>query len=268
MSRILRFGPQQLLAGILTGEESATGPVLILPSAGLQPRAGPFRLHVDLARRLEAQGLPTFRFDVPGVGEAPRITGFDSVAAVCAAMDLLEASFGYRCFAVGGICSAADLGWNAAVKDTRVVAVLLLDGIAFRGPWFRVAKAVDRLQRVPSEWRRMARDAMRRRGGAKNAPQSADFRDWPSHGNARAQFAALVARGTQMLWIFTGGYTDRFLHPRQFRWAFGTPAEARCVRMHYWPDCDHTFYARAHRDRLVERIAAWLSDLDRRTVPS
>ena len=47
----VRFGPGGQLTGILSGPATA-GPVLLLPSAGLQPRMGPFRLHVLLARRL------------------------------------------------------------------------------------------------------------------------------------------------------------------------------------------------------------------------
>ncbi|MFC0679118.1 alpha/beta fold hydrolase [Lysobacter korlensis] len=261
--RILRFGPDERFVGILTGSPAASNaPVLLLPSAGLQPRSGPFRLHVELGERLAAAGLRTFRFDAPGVGEAPRVTGFDARAATIAAMDLLQKQHGVSKFAVGGICSAADIGWNTAMADERVSALLLLDGIAFTGPWFSYARWLDRLRRVPTEWRRMLRDARPPgRGGDGNGMGSADFRDWPTHEEAKAQFAKLVARRTRMLWIYTGGYTDRFLHLRQFRWAFGTPASDPCVEALYWPDCDHTFYARAHRDRLIDQVKAWLLGL-------
>lgn len=259
--RIVRFGPDGQFTGVLTGDPgAASNPVLLLPSAGLQPRSGPFRLHVELGERLAASGIRTFRFDAPGVGEAPRVTGFDAIAATRAAMDALEAGQGGMQFIVGGICSAADIGWSAAVQDERVAALLMLDGIAFTGLWFAYARTLDRLRRVPREWRRMLRDA-RRNGGGGEGLSSADFRDWPTHAQAREQFARLVARGTHMLWIYTGGYTDRFQHARQFRWAFGAPAADPRIAMHYWPDCDHTFYARTHRDRLIGRIDAWIAGL-------
>ena len=35
-------------------------------------------------------------------------------------------------------------------------------------------------------------------------------------------------------------------------------ARDRRVVMHYWPDCDHTFFAKAHRDRLLDTVERWL----------
>lgn len=264
MSTLVEFGSGQLL-GILSGDAHATaGPILILPSAGLQPRSGPFRLHVELAERLATVGIRSFRFDVPGVGEAARLPGYDDHSATLAAIDALQEHHGGSGFVVGGICSAADAGWKAAVNDTRVTGVLMLDGVSFTGPWYHYARLLDRVRRVPREWRRMWRDLGRKRGG--DGMKSADFREWPQRADARRQFAALVARQVSQLWIYTGGFSDRFQHPRQFAWAFGAPARSPSVTMHYWPDCDHTFFARAHRDRLVDAVTAWMVELANVTV--
>ena len=257
MRALVEFGDDRKMVGILSGGDGApANPTLILPSAGLQPRCGPFRLHVELAERLAARGMRSFRFDVPGVGEAARSNGFDDQAATLAAMDILQAQYGCSRFVVGGICSAADVGWNAAVDDDRVCAVLLLDGISFTGPWFHYARTLDRLRRLPGGWRRMLRSAARNRSDQRMT--SADFRNWPSHADTRAQFAQLVARDTDLLWVFTGGYKDRFLHRRQFGWAYGAPTRSPRTEMHYWPDCDHTFYARTHRDRLLAVVEDWM----------
>ena len=264
MDRIIRFGPGQQLAGVLTGPPALEArPLLLLPSAGLQPRCGPFRLHVELGERLARKGVRSFRFDLPGVGEAPRLNGCNGRAATLAAMDRLQELEGCTDFAVGGICSAADVGWQAAVVDARVSALLLLDGIAFTGPWFHYARAINRMRRLPREWRGMLRRAPDRlRGG--DGLGSADFREWPSHADARREFAQLVDRDVRLLWIYSGGYTDRFLHPRQFNWAFGAPARSPHVAMHYWPDCDHTYFARAHRDRLLATVEDWMTRLPMR----
>lgn len=259
MRTIVEFGSRQLL-GVLTGDANASpGPVLILPSAGLQPRFGPFRLYVELAEQLAAVGIRSFRFDVPGVGEAPRLAGYDDHSATLAAIDALQQHHGASGFVVGGICSAADAGWKAAVNDERVTGVLMLDGVSFTGPWYQYARALDRVRRVPHEWRRMLRDLGKKRADA--GLKSADFRDWPDHADARRQFATLVSRQVNQLWIYTGGFSDRFQHPRQFAWAFGDLARSPSVTMHFWPDCDHTFFARAHRDRLLAAVTAWMVDL-------
>ena len=258
----VRFGPDGQLVGVLSGP-AGTGPTLLLPSAGLQPRSGPFRLHVLLAQRLAAQGIRSFRYDIPGVGEAPRMHECDATQATVAAMDQLESMFGCRTFAVGGICSAADTGWDVANVDPRVTAVLLLDGVCFAGPWYHYARIVGLLRRLPKEWKRFAGKMKGRLRGSSSLDSNA-FRTWPTREQAREQFAAVVARDVQLLWIFSGGYADRFLHPRQFEWAFGAPARDPCVTMHYWPDCDHTYFGRAQRERLIETTSAWMARLSGR----
>jgi hypothetical protein len=260
----VRFGPGGQLSGVLSGA-LGTGPTLLLPSAGLQPRSGPFRLHVLLAQRLASIGIRSFRYDIPGVGEAPRMPDCDATQATVAAMDRLEAMHGCRTFAVGGICSAADTGWDVANLDPRVSAVLLLDGVCFAGPWYHYARMLGLLRRLPKEWRHFARKVQGRMRGNASLDSNA-FRTWPGHAEAREQFARLVARDVRLLWIFSGGYADRFLHPRQFQWAFGPPARDSRVTMHYWPDCDHTYFGRAQRDRLIDAVAGWMDALPAREL--
>lgn len=88
-----------------------------------------------------------------------------------------------------------------------------------------------------------------------------EFRNWPSHAVARVEFRQLLARDVRLLFVFSGGFADRFLHPRQFRWAYGPDADDPRVCMHYWPDCDHTYYGVEQRTRLIARIADWLDGL-------
>ena len=261
----VRFGPDDVLTGVLSGPADADS-VLLLPSAGLQPRSGPFRLHALLAQRLARHGIRTFRYDIPGVGEAPRLPACDAVQATISALDRLQSVHGCRTFAIGGICSAADTGWDVAVADPRVSALLLLDGICFAGPWYHYARILGLLRRLPREWRRFLRKVPGRLRAASSLDSNA-FRSWPDHPTARAQFAQLVARGVRMLWIYSGGYADRFLHPRQFEWTFGAVARDPRVAMHYWPDCDHTYYSHAQRDRLMGAIVHWMEALQERPGP-
>lgn len=261
----VRFGPEGRLVGILSGA-GEHGPTLLLPSAGLQPRSGPFRLHALLAQRLAEVGIRSFRFDVPGVGEAPRLTGCDATLASIAAMDQLQSSHGCQDFAIGGICSAADTGWDVAVADSRVSAVLLLDGVCFPGPWYHYAHALSLLRRLPREWKHFAR-RLPSRMRSKDGMDSAAFRSWPDRETARSQFAHMVDRRVRLLWIFSGGYADRFLHPRQFEWSFGQPARDPRVTMHYWPDCDHTYFGQAQRNRLIDTVSAWMDGIKSKEAP-
>ncbi len=261
MDEIVRFGPGHQLVGILSGVELAPDtPVLVLPSAGVVPRAGPFRLHVELARRLCAHGVRTFRFDVPGVGEAPRIKSCGAQESTLAALERLADSHGAERFIVGGVCSAADVAWNVAAADQRVRGVILLDGLAYAGPWFRFALICGVLRRPVREWLAVAGRLLARRRSKQPALTTSDYRDWPSREEARRQFTRLLTADVHSLWVYTGGFAGEFLHPRQFAWSFGAAARDPRVAMHYWPDCDHTFFARTHRDRLLDTMVRWLDD--------
>ncbi|WP_145985498.1 alpha/beta fold hydrolase [Marilutibacter maris] len=259
MDTILRFGPRSRLSGVLTGSARSDAPILVLPSAGLIPRAGPFRLHVELAHRLARHGMRTFRYESPGVGETPRLKGCGVREAAVEAIEALSRETGQRRFVVGGVCSAADAAWAAACDDTRVAGLIMIDGVTFTGPWFHLARAGDVLRRGPRAWPGVAARLMHRLPqGGRAGGDSSMYREWPSQSEARHQFSGFVERGVRSLWIFTGGYTDRFLHPRQFRWSLGAGTRDPRVSMHYWPDCDHTFYARRHRDRLLDTVETWL----------
>lgn len=256
----VRFGPDNRLIGVLAGPPGA-GPTLLLPSAGLQPRAGPFRLHVELAGRLAESGVRSFRYDVPGVGEAPRLAGCDAVGATRAAMDALQGKHGCNTFAVGGICSAADTGWEVANLDPRVQGVLLLDGICHAGLWYYKALAAVLARRLPREWRSLARKLQARvRGNA--GLDSGSFRTWPDRARARREFEHMVRRNVRLLFVYSGGYEDRFLHPRQFAWTFGPLVNDPHVEMYYWPTCDHTYFGRAQRDRLLAMVDQWMVRVD------
>lgn len=259
METIVRFGPGGRLVGILSGSGlPADAPVLVLPSAGLVPRAGPFRLHVLLARRLAVRGVRTFRFDVSGVGESARDAGLDCREATLAALDYLCANLRGARFVVGGVCSAADLGWIAALSNERVAGVMMLDGMCYTGPWYQLARITAALRRGPRHWAGVMVRRMPWRNRARGAGRPMDIRSWPSPAHARAQMTTLLARGVRLLCIYSGGVGDYFLDARQFAWTFGAAARNPGVTLHHWPDCDHTYFARAHRERLLETVIGWL----------
>ncbi len=66
-----RFGRAQHLVGIagmpISVARDAVG--IIVHNAGLVHRIGPFRLHVEMTRRLNARGYPTLRFDLSTIGD-------------------------------------------------------------------------------------------------------------------------------------------------------------------------------------------------------
>lgn len=229
---------------------------VVLFNAGLIHRPGPLRLHVDLARALSQAGFDVFRLDLPGVGDAGM--GGDATAMALRAFDAVSARTGASGFVVGGICSAADLGWRMAGIDARVQGLLLIDPMAVRGAWYRVGR-LQRLLRMPLRELagKLRRRAGRRSADAASAPVAEDYRDWPSPQEFRGRLAGALERGVHVLGFYTGGVADYLLHPRQVDATFGGLRGHRGLRLEFHPELDHILFAASHRRRVVETIVDW-----------
>ena len=118
--RIVRFGPDQSLMGILTTprEARADAPHIVFVNAGIVHRVGPNRLYVDMARALAALGFPVLRFDLSGLGDSRMVPTAASLAESAAVVryarrgsDFLsiERAPGSRVFIVSGLCSGREL---------------------------------------------------------------------------------------------------------------------------------------------------------------
>ena len=243
--------------GILSGAsgDRASGVCLILFNAGFIHRSGPFRLHARLSRQLAAAGHAAFRFDAPGIGDSIARSDQPLLQTMLASMDVLEHTFGYSRFVVGGLCSAADLGWQVAIADPRVVGLLSIDGLARQGTWYRIARLQRALRKSPREW---ANTLFRHARAAAQVHIADDsLRDWPAPGTERGQFAALMQRRVELFSLFTGG-ASYFLHARQFEETYGRAVNAASVAFHHWPQCDHTFFAESDRRALIRVLADWM----------
>lgn len=250
--------------GVLTAPPTprADDLCVVLLNAGFIHRSGPFRLHVRAARELAARGFSSFRYDAPGIGDTLQRSALPILSATLATLDELQARTGCRRFIVGGICSGADLGWQLAVADPRVVGLLLIDGILRKGGWYRFGRLLRAARKSPRDWLAAIRLRVQRRtvgdGPGSIAIADQDLRDWPAIGTERGQLATLNARNVATCFIYTGG-ASYVVHARQFGETFGAGAGAPNIDFHFWPDCDHTFFAESDRRRLIAAIGAWVS---------
>ena len=241
----------------LPSAADACGTTVVLFNSGIMHRAGPFRVTVRLARALAALGYATVRFDFPGVGDSLQHADRPILEITRDILDRVQAQTHCDRFVVGGICSAADLGWQLALDDSRVIGVIMLDGLARKGWWFNIGRLTRALRTPPSTWPAMLRRrlAWRRHLSVKTAET---LRDWPQPGAERAQLRQLLARGVRLLMVFTGG-TSYFLNPRQFRETYGATVNTSAIDFHYWPHCDHMFYAASGREQLITETCKWMS---------
>ena len=135
--RVVAFGPQQHLVGILTMPHSVietdvrSGVVLL--NAGLIHKVGPSRVHVRLCRRLTALGCATLRFDLSGLGDSGVVAGSGSlteqaVEDVRQAVSFLSSTCSGARLVLFGICLGADLALLALEADPRVFGAIAING--------------------------------------------------------------------------------------------------------------------------------------------
>ena len=110
---------------------------VLMLTAGMLTSVGPSRLHVALADELSRKGLPSFRFDLSGIGESLAVGSYGSSLKrasreVRQAMDMLEGEYGYTHFMLFGLCSGADDAIASAAEDSRIVAASLMDACGYR----------------------------------------------------------------------------------------------------------------------------------------
>ncbi len=244
------------LTGII--HHPADGPTVpvgvILLNAGLVHRIGPFRAYVTLARALAAAGIPVLRYDQSGVGDSPILPAAAPrrrKIETDAAMALLTQHTGVTRFVLAGICSGADDAFHLSKDDPRVAGFALFDGLAYRTKSFWLKHALPRLAN-PSKVVKF----LNRRHEHKASEE--DYRDFPAQADARKQMDALVARDARLLFLYTSGAYSYFNHEGQLGDCFGASGRAPQVTVEFWPQCDHTFYLRRDRERMVATVVAWL----------
>ena len=234
---------------------------MILLNPGLLRRTGPFRIYVQLARRLAAEGFAVLRFDQSGLGDSalsPRVSGQRKREDIVAAMDLVARETGVDRFVLGGLCSGADDAFNVAPLEPHVAGVLLLDGVSYptRGHWLRhyLPRLFD-----PARVLRFLRRRLGNAAAATAAAGNEDLRDFPSRAEATRRLESLDERGVHALLLYTGGAAYYHNHRRQAGEVFGRVMRSPRMSTEYWAECDHTFYARAHREKLLAYLAGWMS---------
>jgi alpha-beta hydrolase superfamily lysophospholipase len=163
-------GPGGRLFGVLTEPLDVRRELTaLLLNAGPQRRIGPNRMWVEIARRWAANGVPTLRLDMAGIGDADgdgtvlgRVAAFYRpvyVEQARAALDTLAERGLPPRFVMLGLCSGAYWSAQAAVADQRVAAVIMLNPrtLVF-DEWRHTVRRTRHLRQqmlLSSTWRRV-----------------------------------------------------------------------------------------------------------------
>lgn len=289
--RVHTFGESGSLVGVVTlppGDDggldakAASRPFVVILNAGLVQRTGPFRLSVDLARRLATRGSRVLRFDQWGIGDSPpRGGGADAdeqaVIATRAAMSFLTERYGARQYTVGGLCLGAAHAHRVGLVSDRVEGLFLLDGFAYTTASSRGRQLVSSLKHVerwPAMGRRLVeigkervlagvRGASEEHGPPSSSPDARTgllLRKWPPVESVRADLERMLHRGMRLFFLYTGGWRG-FNDVHQFDEMFPHLPRRDRVTVELHEAADHTFLDLHDREAMfasVERfVGAW-----------
>ena len=258
-----RFGRARHLVGVAGLPASPAQDVVgvIVLNAGLVHRIGPFRLHVEMTRRLNAQGYPTLRFDLSTIGDSASSgesqTRKQQICAdVADAMQLLGEQAACKRFVLIGLCSGSQSAHMVACSDAKVAGAVFLDGYAYRTLGYRLRYYVPRLL----DARRWMRVFSRNRKANQSRSSEPTFTVAPlPQAVVRADFAGMLDRGIKLCLIYSGGISQYFNHARQFRECFGRVMAHPDVSTSFLKEADHTYILTGDRNRLLDGIERWLS---------
>lgn len=136
---VFELGGDQLI-GVLTHPQSvarARGVLIVV--GGPQYRVGSHRQFVLLARRLAAEGYPTFRFDCRGMGDSSgAMRDFEHIGDdIAAGIDVfVREAPDVKEVVIWGLCDAASAAMMFATADPRVHGLVLVN------PWARSAASL------------------------------------------------------------------------------------------------------------------------------
>lgn len=254
-----RFGENRRLSGVIT-EPAGGAPraALVLVSAGLKPKFGPFRLYAQLARRLASDGLLTLRFDLGGIGDSGRGRGELPLAKrteleIRAALDHLWESYPLAGAALGGLCSGAEDSFRYAEHDPRVTGLMLMDPFGYKTLGWRARDLPIRIARRSLRLLGFLPTA----GAEENAAALVDYAHM-EHAESSRILRALIRRKVPMHFVYTGGMHESFNHKSQFKAMFrGIDFEGQ-VTLEYFPQLKHTQPLEEDRRLVIESIAGAL----------
>lgn len=276
-ARLFPIGGDMAVGILHPGAEQAELGLLVIVG-GPQYRVGSHRQFVLLARHLAAAGIPVFRFDYRGMGDAEgESRSFDAIDddIRAAIEEFMRARPTMQRVILWGLCDGASAAVMYAPGDPRVAGLILLN------PWVRTEQGQARaylrhyyLQRLMSRdfWSGLVRGRLRVLASARDLGSAvASARGGAGGGGASVEAArggTLPERMAEGWKAFEGDIllilSGNDLTAREFLDAAGRLpswqgllAEDRVTR-HDLPPANHTFSSATWRNTVAEWTRAWI----------
>lgn len=271
------FGPEQRLLGVVTRPlgNPLAGVACLMFNFGITHRAGPRRIQVKLARRLARQGVASLRFDLSGLGDslsAQTALGFEEQALedLRLAVDQIEQQLGIRQVIVIGLCSGAVHGFQATLRDPRIVGLVAFDSHTFTSRSAKLERRLRRFLRFPVAQTRhwierllgtdRPPDGDLLRSGVQSKVLTAD--------DFRRDIQSMTARGVSIYLIYSATLQSRDRNKDQLH-ALRGDAVLDQLRYQFMPNLDHSFTELAGQAFFLDAVCLWVKEFqDKRTEPA
>lgn len=272
VERVLNFGPGKSLVGILCEPPSGKGiegaPAVITWNVGINHRVGPYRVYVDLARKLAERGFTCLRFDVSGLGDSTvdaENTGTDARRAMSdveSAMSALREQRGIKSFVLVGFCSSVDAAHSLGAVNPDVAGVVYLEGYGFRTRQYYVRYPLRLLDR--NRWRRRLAiwlpTVLPQVFGSQPLTMEREevyVRDYPTPERFANEVKQMVKRGVRLFFLYAGGDTTYTYRDQLFD-MLGPDVSKDAIDLEFQANADHTFFVTADRERAVRDVVGWM----------
>lgn len=270
--KVLTFGHSNHLIGILgipeIGLDNSVKSAVLFLNAGLLHHVGPYRMYVDIARKLTSHGLFTFRFDISGIGDStlPQLGKIDpdqNIKDIQSAMDLLENQHGINKFKLIGLCSGADDSHKVGINDPRITDMVLLDTYGYPTLNFYIHDYLPFFTH-PRKWLpklfRFTKKFIKSHVKEKHTSVNKEpiyIRNFPPRNQIENEINLLTNRGVRLLYIYSGGVPIYYNYAKQFRDMFPN-VDHKKIDLLYFAKADHTYTQISHRNELITKISNWV----------
>lgn len=281
--RCIRFGERNHLNGIICAPANvdAKKPAVIILNSGIMHHVGACRMSVKIARVLAEVDTLSLRFDHAGVGDSEPHMGSEPFEAyapleVITAMDYLTKRSGFQRFILYGLCSGADMSYEAALLDDRVVGVIQIDAYTYRTPRFYFNYYWQRFFQW-SVWRNFVLNRLpillglkRSRQakavaylGEENLEMPSYTRVFPPRKKIESGVHQLIERQVALYFLFTGA-EPHFNYPEQVEDMYPDVRFGDLLKVDYLEDCSHIIKEPHRQKDVCEGITEWVTDLNHR----
>jgi pimeloyl-ACP methyl ester carboxylesterase len=261
------FGNSGLFGIRTTPLEPSSSVGLVMLNSGMLPCAGPFRLHVELARAVSSLGFTTVRLDQSGKGESPTRPGISVVESVLLDYDEVMADLarqGIQRTILVGMCSGAVDALRIADQRESVVGLVLLDGFVGLTTRWHLQRFATRMRNLITHgpMYTLNRLLVRRRSKAdktaseEDSPILTDLQNWGAL-DLRPAYANVLRRDARILAIFTHNFFP-YNHAGQLRNFISPKVGDANLEELFFEEADHTYTLPQHRDRLIALVKNWL----------